>query len=134
MTLNGTRFGSIDYTEEDVIHFPDGMIGFPSHRQFLVLNHRDDSPFQWLQSIDQPELSMLVTSPERYVPSYSPILSGEQAERLNLTQPQDACVLTTVAIPHGKPEEMALNLAGPIVINTTSKLACQVVLDDEAYT
>jgi flagellar assembly factor FliW len=121
--LADTRFGSIGYRDEDVLNFPTGVIGFPDLHQFILVATSGTSLFKWLQSLDEPEIAFLVTDPGRFADGYQPfddLSSGS--------------LLTTVNIPHGKPEEMTLNLAGPILIENESRRGCQIVLDNEAYT
>lgn len=123
MIIQGTRFGDIDYQAEDVIHLDEGLIGFPGLSEFILVDHKPDSPFRWLQSVDEAPLAFLVTEPRQFVPDYNP-LASKGAE----------IVFTTVAIPAGKAHDMTLNLAGPIMIDAASKRGRQVVLDDGSYT
>lgn len=121
MTLSGTRFGAIDFQTDDVIRFDGGLIGFAALCEFLLVDHKPESPFKWLQSVDEPGLAFLVTEPSRFVPEYPSTIG-------------DDFVLATVAIPVGRPDDMTLNLAGPILIHEASRTGKQVVLDDESYT
>lgn len=134
MTLQTPRFGTLEFESEDVITFDDGLIGFPEARQFVLLNHKPDSPFRWLQSVDDPALAFLVATPESFVPDYAPEISQDQADRLQLKESTPTIVFTTVAIPAGKPEEMTINLAGPLIVNADARKARQIVLEDSAYT
>lgn len=134
MTINGTRFGDIDYTADDVITFPEGIIGFPDQRTYLLLNHKPNTPFRWLQSLEEASLAFLVAFPEVLVPDYAPEIDDATANELGLTTETPRLLLSTVTIPPGKPEEMTTNLLGPIIINGTTMIAKQVVLHDDAYT
>ena len=134
MHLLNTRFGAVDYSEEDVVTFRDGMIGFPQFRNYLILSHKPGSPFRWLQSIDEPPLAFLIVDPHNYVPDYEFEVTGSQASELELQENTGRLVFTTVSIPGGDPQNMTLNLAGPIVINAETRQAKQLVLDEGAYT
>lgn len=134
MTLSGTRFGDIEFTDDDVVHFPEGLIGFPNSRRYVLLCAKPGSPFRWLQSLDEPALAFLCTDPAHYVADYAPTLSERHARDLGMTAETARLVLCTAAIPKGKPEEMTLNLAGPIVINAEVRRGRQIVLEDGAYT
>lgn len=133
MTLT-TRFGVVDYNEEDRLDFPSGLVGMPDLRSFVLLEHKPGSPFRWLQSVDEPSVSVLVVDPWAYVPEYQPEIRDGDLQGLNVTQESPPIVFTTVSIPKGKPEAMTLNLFGPIVINLMSRVGKQVTLDDSAYT
>ena len=45
------------------LHFPDGLPGFPELTQFVLIELREDAAFQELQSIDDPDVSMIVCVP-----------------------------------------------------------------------
>jgi flagellar assembly factor FliW len=122
-SVEGTRFGSVSYREEDILAFPTGVIGFPDLNRFILIANSDNGVFSWLQSLDDPEVAFLVTDPCRFAKDYHPF--GDNPT---------GALLTTVNIPQGKPEEMTLNLAGPIVIENGSRRGYQVVLENEAYT
>jgi flagellar assembly factor FliW len=107
-----------------MLEFPEGLIGFPNYRSFVVVRTGPSSVFRWLQSLDEPRIAFLVTDPRNYIQTYSPgTLYGE-----------NMLVFTTVNIPHGKPNEMTINLAGPIAIDAESRQGRQIVLDSDAYT
>ena len=134
LLLDTTRFGTVGYTNEDVVVFEDGLIGFPEHRHFLLLSHKPESPFRWLQNIEEPQVAFLLADPSEWVPTYNPIMSDSQAESLHMTDTTPRLLYVTVTIPPGSPAQMTVNLMGPIVINLSERLATQLVLQDETYT
>lgn len=134
MTITGSRFGNIDYDDNDIVTFDEGLVGFPTHTRFVLLCPRADKPFRWLQSLDDPTLAFLITDPEPYLSGYNPPLSPSIARALGLETETPRLVYTTVNIPRGKPEEMSINLAGPIVINAIERKGKQIVLEEGAYT
>jgi flagellar assembly factor FliW len=133
MQLTGTRFGTIDFSESDVIALPTGLIGFGSLHRFVVIEHREGSPFRWLQSIEEPGMAFLVTNPWIYEETYHPEVADADAEALALGGQTSYDVWTTVNIPGGDATQMTLNLAAPIVINLENRLGKQVVLEGQAY-
>lgn len=134
MKLSGTRFGEIEVTPNDVLFFKEGLIGFPGLQEFVLISHKEESPFRWLQSVQEPTLAFLCAIPQHFIPTYNPVLTSAVVETLKLTEKTDRFVLTTAAIPKGLPSEMTLNLAAPILVNAKTRSALQFVLEDEAYT
>lgn len=134
MSTLESRFGSIDYQDQDVLHFPDGLVGFSGLNSFLLLEHKPGSAFRWLQSVDDPAVAFLMADPFVYVPDYAPMIGDGALASLGLTPDTVTFTYVTAAIPHGKPKEMTVNLAGPIVINAETGTGRQLVLDNEAYT
>ena len=127
------RFGCVESEMQDVVTFPLGMPGFDSLSRFIFIQHREGSPFRWMQSLDDGSLAFLVVDPATYLTDYAPLMPESLANELELTEETPRLVYTIVTIPRGKPEEMTLNLAGPIVVNAVSGKAAQVVIEDDAY-
>ena len=46
LTIDSTRFGVIDIPSEDVIEFPNGLIGLGGSRYALIAD-KPDAPFVW---------------------------------------------------------------------------------------
>jgi len=61
LTIDSSRFGTLEVPAEDVIEFPAGLIGLGGSRYALVAT--DDSAFSWLHSLDDPTLALPVTNP-----------------------------------------------------------------------
>ena len=133
-TLTNTRFGAVDFDENDVLTLTDGIIGFPSCTRYVLLCHNEEGNFRWLQSLDSPELALLVTDPCNFVAGYEVALGETFASAMRIDGSTPTLLLTTVTIPRGRPQEMTINLAGPIVINVETRIGRQFVIDDEAYT
>lgn len=134
MEKNTARFGILNYVQEDVIQLEEGLIGFPYLKQFVIVEHKEGNRFRWLQSLDDESTAFLLVDPNAFFPDYAPVISDEDAEVLGLDEHSAALVFATASIPHGRPEDLTLNLTAPIVVNAATRQAKQVVLDDEAYT
>lgn len=128
-----TRFGTIDFTDQDVVQFAEPILGFPDSSRFVLVHIRDDSPFRWLQSVDEPEVSFLVVDPAHYFAEYAPLISNADALSLGLTENTPRLVYTIASIPPGRPEDMTLNLAAPVVINLEKGWGRQLILERENY-
>lgn len=131
--IETTRFGGIQCPAQEALCFPDGLLGFPEAQHYVLIPHKEGSPFVWLQSLDVGDLAFLVVDPSVFVDDYAPEMPDRVATALELTEETPRIVYTIVTIPRGKPEDMTLNLAGPLLINAESRRAVQVVLDTDAY-
>ena len=134
MTISGTRFGEIEFAPNDVLFVKEGLIGFPELREFILLSHKEASPFRWMQSVQEPSMAFLCALPQHFVADYNPELPAGVVESLALEETTERYVLTTATIPQGRPDDMTLNLAAPILVNAKTRSALQFVLEDEAYT
>lgn len=131
--ITTTRFGEIEYEQEDILHFTEPLLGFPNSLSFLILNHEQHSPFKWLQSLDEPWLAFLIIDPASVLSNYAPELPEIDAQELQLLPDTLRIVYVIANIPKGRPQDMTLNLAGPIVINAEKRIAKQVVIQDPQY-
>lgn len=131
--IETTRFGKIECAEQDVVRFSGGLLGFESAERFVLIQHKEGSPFLWLQSVEQGGLAFLVVDPAHYMADYAPEMPDSLATELKLDEETPRLVYTIVTIPQGKPDDMTLNLAGPLLINAETRQAKQVVLDTEVY-
>jgi flagellar assembly factor FliW len=131
--LLGTRFGAIEFSDEDVVTFPEGIIGFADFTAFVLLSHKPDSPFRWLQSVEEAAVAFLIVDPSAYIENYEPEISNSDASGLKLREETPRMLFSTASIPGGNAEEMTLNLAAPIVINLEARIGKQVVLEGDAY-
>ena len=69
LTFESSRFGTLEIESEAVIEFPSGLIGLGGAR-YALLSTNDDSPFAWLQSVDDPQLALPVTNPWLFFGDY----------------------------------------------------------------
>lgn len=131
MEVQTTRFGTIEIAEDRVISFPKGLLGFPEHRRYCLLEPGDDACFFWLQSMDEPGLAFVVTDPALFVPDYSVPIRPEQVESLKLNQVEDAQVFVIV---NKVADKLTGNLQGPLVVDTVGKTGEQMVLAEKRWT
>lgn len=133
MKVETTRFGVVEVDDSAVLNMPKGPLGFEDQTQFVLVQHRPDSCFKWLQSTHEPKLAFVVIDPADFFCDYEIEISDSEAEKLNLASAEDALVLAIVTITdEGK--EVSANLAAPIVINAKELVGMQIVLQDNHYT
>ena len=132
-TIQTSRFGSLDINEDKIITMTTPFLGFPAERRFILLPHGSDSPFWWLQAVDNPNLAFVVIEPGKIAPQYKPTIAPHFQEELQVTNQNDLEILVILTIPKGRPEAMTANLLGPVVFNPDQKLAKQILLDPAQY-
>ena len=130
MLIETTRFGKVEIDGSRVITFKDGLLGFPKHRRFALIQTMDDAVFFWIQSLDDPALAFLVCDPLVFVSDYQAQVSADDVTALELRDLSDCQVLVIVNKVDG---HMTANLLGPLVVGAHSLLAKQLVLSDKRY-
>ncbi|HDH88302.1 MAG TPA: flagellar assembly protein FliW [Desulfobacteraceae bacterium] len=136
MKIKTTRFGTITIEEEKIITMPFGMLGFPDVKRYVILQHKENSPFFWYQSVDDPALAFVIMSPFLFKPDYDVDVENVLKEMSwNEEEKQDNLELYVVVnIPKGAPDKMTANFIGPILINNKIHQAVQMVISDSPYT
>jgi flagellar assembly factor FliW len=113
--------------DEQVITFFDGIPGFPDSQRFVLVSISPDSEFQLLQSLDEPEVSMVVTVPWAFFPDYDLELEESDRRDLALESAEEAVVFCPVTL-EAATRRAFVNLMGPFVVNSRTRSARQVVL------
>jgi flagellar assembly factor FliW len=131
MDIQSTRFGKLEVNEQRIMNFPRGLLGFPGHRRFALIQTGEENYFFWLQSADDPSLAFVVTDPSIFFKDYEvPIREETQAE-LQLT---DAAQGQVFVICNKVGDWLTGNLLGPLVVNAQNRLAAQIVLTEKKWT
>ncbi len=133
MDIETLRFGKIAVQEDKVITFPRGILGFAKNKQYLLFPHSEDSPFFWLQSVEDGDLAFVVMNPRLVKADYSLDVDENVLNELDAKQEADLEVVCIVTIPRNDPKRMTINLLGPIIINAKSRSAVQVICDKQSY-
>jgi flagellar assembly factor FliW len=116
---------------DDIITFPTGLVGQPDWKRFVLLTiDEEEAGVGLLQSIDNEDLSLLVTNPTQFLPTYNVELDDADRAQLGLSANDEPLLLTTLSV-HG--DSITTNLVGPLVINPNTLAAKQIVLTDSDY-
>ncbi len=126
-----TRFGEVEYDPNNLLHFPAGMIGFPTLHNFIVMPNKKEGPLFWIQSIDEAEIAFVLTDPSNFFPNYH--LQPDESEKnsLKIKDKDDCYVLSVVTVPQD--QKITLNLAAPILFSAKTNRAIQVILENTEY-
>ena len=114
LTIESSRFGRVEIEPTAVIEFPEGLIGLGGSR-YTLLASGPDTPFLWLQSLDDPALALPVTNPHRFFADFAVEVVDEDAERLGLDAASAMDVYVTVTAAPVL-EDFTANLKAPILV------------------
>jgi flagellar assembly factor FliW len=131
MEIQTSRFGRMTVDDQRVMTFPRGLLGFPNHSRFALIQTGAENYFFWLQSIDDPNLAFVVADPSIFFKDYEVPVREETTAELQLEDPN---FLQTFVICNKVGDWLTGNLLGPIVVNAQNRLATQVVLTEKKWT
>jgi len=127
------KFGSINVRSDQIIYLEPGLLGFTQYHRYLLIEHKREAPFLWLQCLDKPDLAFVVIDPRFLLSDYQPGPLPQVMRELEVERSEDLKMLVILTIPPGKPQEMTANLMGPVVINLKTRQGRQLVLEDTHY-
>ncbi len=134
MKLATRIFGEVEIDDSKIISFPNGIIGFPDLKKFILMfdEEKGTDTIKWLQSIDEPSFAMPVMDPLIVCPDYKPEVDRTTVDIIGELTNDDLLVLVTVTVPHDL-KQMTVNLMGPFIINVKECKAVQTIVDNDEY-
>ena len=132
MVIATKAFGSIDVDESQKICFPQGLYGFETLKNYILLD-AEQEPFFWLQSMDMEQVAFILINPFVFRPDYEMDIDNEDLLPIGIKDPGKALIFSIVTIPAEGEGPVTANLQGPIVINRDNKEGIQAVLTDSRW-
>lgn len=133
MKLDTLKFGLIEVSDDLVFDFSEPILGYEHLKRYVLADYDTESPFKWLQSIEDMNVSFPVTIPALFGIEYTFTLPEFEAKIIDLSSIEDVLTLNIVNIPKGEPAESTVNLLAPIIINISNKKAIQMILQEGDY-
>ena len=135
MKINTKIFGEVEVSDDKLITFENGIIGFPNLKRFTLLHDEDrgtSAGIRFLQSVEEPGFAMPVMDPLIVKPDYDPEVEDELLAGLGDLTEANILVLVTATVPSDL-KQMSVNLQGPIIINVEERKACQLIVEHGDY-
>ena len=130
MNVSTSRFGSIEVSEESLVTFPSGLVGLPTYTKYVVFDVEGGGGYQWLQSMDDETLAVVVMPAEIIDPDFVQSIPQESVTELEIKDEDQVAISVIVTIPPGKPDHATANFRAPIVVNLRTRTAKQVILHE----
>ncbi|MEZ4483728.1 MAG: flagellar assembly protein FliW [Syntrophotaleaceae bacterium] len=126
-----SRFGEIEYQPENLLHFPEGLIGFETLRDFIVMPNEKEGPLFWIQSVDDPQVAFVMTDPSNFFPEYRVATTPAERAKLGIGEKDEVYSLSVVTVPPDR--KITLNLMAPVLYAPSSNRALQTILEKSPY-
>ena len=124
--------GALSVKPEECFEFPDGILGFPACKQYVLVPAEHPS-FFWLQSVDCGSLAFLLVDPFAFIDDFYVDLNDGDLLPLKSSQESEIGILAIVTLPRKPDETPTANLQGLLAFNFTRRLARQVVIQNSPY-
>src|SRR5262245_25252346 len=120
-----------EITVSETVRFPDGIPGFESCRQWVVLAAEEQTPLRRLHAIDGVDASFLAIDPRLVMEGYRCELTPADRRRLGADEKTPLLWLALVMVEASG--ALSVNLRAPIVINPRTMLGQQVLPQNSLY-
>jgi flagellar assembly factor FliW len=134
MKINTTRFGEVDIDENKILNFVSPIIGYNEYLKFTIIEQENNELFQWLQSVDNPELAFPISIPSYFNIDYNFEIDDTMQEKLQIEDAKNLLIYNIVTIPNTNPHGATINLLAPILINSKNNYAVQYIIPNTSYT
>ena len=131
--INTSRFGEVEIDENAIFDFVLPIIGFHDLTKYTILDYKPDSPFKWLQSVEEGDLAFPITLCSFFGIDYQFDIPDEEAEKLEIESADDVFVCNIATIPQSNPQGATINMLAPIIVNLANKKAMQTVLKNTEF-
>jgi flagellar assembly factor FliW len=129
MKMENQFIGKVEIKEEEIIYFPNGIIGFEKFKRFIVVQDKKFSPFYWLLTIEDQDFGIPLINPYSMMKDFNQEFPAELTEELKDSNSQyEVFCVVNLKGTEGLP---TVNLKGPILIDYANKIGKQVILNAE---
>lgn len=131
--IETAKFGTVEVNKDLIFDFVLPIIGFSELKKYTIIDYKPESPFKWLQSMEDMELAFPVTLCSFFGIDYQFDIPDEEAEKLEIESVDDVFVCNIANIPASNPKDATINMLAPVIVNMANKKAMQVVLKDRKF-
>jgi len=114
------------------ILFPQGLVGLPGLRRWILVDMDPPLPMKWLQSLDREGFRLPVIDPGYYVEEYAFSVDGPSQQLLATDDVDDLLVMVISTITSGG-NSVTGNLSAPLIVNYRNRRGVQMILTDGDY-
>ncbi len=117
MKIKTDQFGEIEFDDDIIIEFGEGIIGFENLKKFILISE-EDGLFYWLTSVEEPQIVF---------PLFPAILLEENYPS------EENCEAFGIVKLSKDVSEITINLKAPIYINHDEKRGFQKIIDNDKF-
>jgi len=133
MLIHSKKLGPVEIARDETVIFREGILAFEHLHEYAILSRKEDSPFRFLQSVDDVDVTFAIMSPYQVRYDYRfcvPVRQVDDPGAGGNGRFEIYCIVTV-------PEDVAgatINLQAPLIIDRRTRCGKQVVLTDGMYT
>jgi flagellar assembly factor FliW len=123
MIQSTLHFGEVECADGDVIHVAGGITPFREAQRWVLLADDEETPFSWLQSLDDPALAFVLAPLEWLSPkSVAQAMTGFTGDVATVG-------VFGIVVLNADPSRTTVNLLAPLVLDFGTMAGRQVIVD-----
>ncbi|WP_066683523.1 flagellar assembly protein FliW [Christensenella intestinihominis] len=128
MKIQSARFGIIEINDQSIISFDGGLPGLEGLEKYAIIRCDQTDPIQWLQSVDNQDVSIPIINPFLLKPDYEIEIDDSELDLIQTHSEEDLVVLCIMVIPDDL-TKMTINLMAPLLVNIRKMIGAQIMMD-----
>ncbi|MDR7869614.1 MAG: flagellar assembly protein FliW [Tissierellaceae bacterium] len=136
MIIQTKYLGEVEIAEDQIIKFPQGVLGFEQHQEFIILDIFDNDNFKILQDLKHPNIAFFIINPWNFYKDYIVDIPDEELGKIGIfpSRHKDKDIMVFNIVTLGKTfKESTANLLAPIVINMVNREGRQFIQNNTEY-
>ncbi|OGX60622.1 MAG: hypothetical protein A2189_04935 [Paenibacillus sp. RIFOXYA1_FULL_44_5] len=122
-------FHVLNLLNNQTINLRGSLLGFEQLYHFQLSRVDEQSPFVYLQSLDEENIGFLAVSPFEFFQDFALTLSESDKKELNIDNPEQVLVLGLITMK--EPFILStINLLAPLVIHIEQQHGKQIILSE----
>src|SRR3954464_9319035 len=117
------------YSDNSLLRFPEGLIGFSDCKNFVLLENEEIAPFRRLQSTERKDVGFLVLDTTYLMKDFVSVIPTRDWISIGLEDPA-ARLAFVICIIGPTPGQSTGNLQAPLILNYANMTGRQVILAD----
>lgn len=130
MLIQTARFGELEVRKENSVIFKQPIFGFETYDRFVRIS-QENSPFEFLQSVEDEHLTFVIADPFLFVQKYEFTLERRWLDLLQIENEKQVIIRSIITVR--SPSDITINLKAPIIINSATRESAQIILDQPEY-
>ena len=132
MKMNTKYFGEIEFEDNKIILFKEGIPGFRELTKYIIIEDPEET-FVYLQSVENGDISFMTMNPYMLKSDYIIDIKQSYIDSLGGGD-TESFLVTVIANIKDDFKEATVNLVAPIIIQSETQLGMQIILEETKYT
>ena len=120
-------------SKDAIIHFEEGLIGFSSFKDFILMENDNLAPFRLLQSLEAPEVGFLVLEATTVVPNYYELVPAREWQSIGMHVVTTRPLAFVIVVIGSTPTSSTGNFQAPLLVNYDRMAGKQIILTDSGF-